>query len=471
MVPLLFRIRKGGDVALRLLQVARRYWSVAGPPIPPLDRYVRGTGLLGSPRARMVLCIGTSFLIHGMFLSLFARRTKPPKNSITQTYDIDLVPIPPEAAKRRDPPPTRPGRTLASLRSGRRGAAKPPTATATPSPGVMPRQEIEGHAGSMEQPEEPAPTGLLTMRDKSEPLGNSLSLSDLFPTQRALENLLGESLPANPNRPRAVLQDPTGAYRRYEDGSTLVRNPELGPYPLLDEGRVDDRITVDNSGTVKGVEEDGPIRETLNATSGASSGGVIAKVLENSGGNVTGKSVQVIFVIDTSKSMYSGISLVADTVQELLLELQGHLAKEVALGVIIFRDNPDRRSRVFDDSDEEGRGIHVLEYPGLVNGRIVQKLAEKLRRLEPSGGEEPAGQAVQKALSLFVQMPAPQYPVSRQVIVISDHEGLETGCGDLSYPLSAQYRSVKNRTGDVTVSAILIPNNSDCGCTVHCSEG
>lgn len=300
------------------------------------------------------------------------------------------------------------------------------------------------------------PTGLLTMRDKS--------------VEVSPPSDVGPKIDVSPSKPRPLVQNATGTYFRYEDGGTLVRNPALGSYSLSKEAKVDDSIVVDKSGEVSGV----PVPSTISTdriVSGASSADLLSSLLINAGSNVAGKVVQVIFVIDTSKSMESARTILGEAIEKTLIELQTRFAKEIYFGVVIFRDCPTNFSSVFVDEDRNAPGIHVLEYPRPMNGRTARELGEKIKRLKLDGGKEPAGLALQSALGLFRDMPISVGPVLRQVVVISDHEGLNTMCGDHFYPEEEQYLTIRTHVNGIAISAFLIPNGSQCGCLTNCTDG
>lgn len=319
-------------------------------------------------------------------------------------------------------------------------------------------------------------TGILTMRDKSIASPEDTPRpSDLYPSDKTLEDIIDVS----PVQPRAAIQDVAGAYRRYEDGSTLVKNPELGTYPLAKEVEVDARIAVAKDGTVQGAGETETSRKMgLHSVSGSASD-FIDLVAHNSGFGMGGNGVRggiadILIAVDISKSMTAAISLVGKSLSKILQEMRLKGAKEVRIGVVVFRDHPVIRSPLYSEDPTDYDGIEVLEQPGSLTLEKMRTIESKLGRIVLDGGQEPVGMAVRRSVELLELLPeTPEYR-SRQVVVITDDEG-SSRCGDLYYPVEDRYASVSGEAAKkgIVVSRFILPTGLSCGCNnpSECVQG
>lgn len=250
------------------------------------------------------------------------------------------------------------------------------------------------------------------------------------------------------------VQNSDGTYRRYDDGGVTLRNPELGPYPLAEGVRVDDNSPLDEEkNKPRGLKSSGELPFLDTALAGAR--------------DISGKEVDTVFVIDTSGSMEESVRILVNN----LLDIKNGMflggAKEVYFGAVIFRDHP---------LSEHLHGIEVLAPLNKMRGGQIFDLQQSLLEVRFGGGKEPVGLAVKKAVGLLSSSPDPDKDAAlrqKQIVVISDHEGLETACGDLAYAAEDRFSAVRRWAMEkgISVSVFLINNGIGCGCTENCIDG
>ncbi len=220
---------------------------------------------------RLWYAFGNSILIHAAILSYFSvTAIKPPElppeiveieyvesqnsridaqgdaeQSSMPQQPVNPLPLPVAAIEEKTPPTLR-------RKAERQSPLQPSTASSekvalssSEAPSSPPEIPAPATATSPAEHAEETPSGcILCMRDKSAllPRGDGLS-----PQVRDLEETLRVA-----EKPVIVEANAKGSYLRYADGSTTVRSPDLGHFPIPEKTPIND-VSVHEDGYISGL--------------------------------------------------------------------------------------------------------------------------------------------------------------------------------------------------------------------------